>query len=349
MTFVIRHLFESTLFCVLLSALAFSLRKGATARYAVWLLAISKFAVPSILLASTGVRIAQFWPAASWLSSWVNPVSAALTALLNMLPLRIESSNPTASRALLLGWAVGTAVMVGIWFFRLRRINHRLTPPMIEEQAAMNSALRRIRVHAPVQLRSSESATGPALHGLWRATLIIPKGLSQKLTASEFEAVLLHELVHSRRLDNLTAVFVHVLLCVFWFHPLLWLIEGRLNVERERACDELVIVTGVTPRIYASSIVKVCQFHLFESTAGVSNMTSSDLKHRLELILACQFSTHLSYCPRLLMAGLAGLITFVPIAGGYCQQCVSTDQRSLTPVIRAERCPSQSNSCSKEK
>ena len=348
MTFLIRHLFESTLFCVFLSALAFSLRKAATACYAVWLIAISKFAIPSILLASTGVRIAQFWPATSGLSAWVNRLSAVFTILFNLLPLSIQSSNPAASRALLLGWAVGAAVMLGIWFYRLRKVNHRLTLPLIEEQAAMSSALRRIRVRAPIQLRSSECVTGPALHGLWRLTLIIPKGLSQKLSASEFEAVLLHELAHARRLDNLTAVFVHVVLCMFWFHPLLWLIERRLNVERERACDELVIVAGIAPRIYASSIVKVCQFHLFENTVGVSNMASSDLKHRLELILTCQLSTHLLYCPRLLIAGLASLITFVPIAGGYCQQCVSTGQRYLTPVIRAERCPSQSNSCSKE-
>jgi beta-lactamase regulating signal transducer with metallopeptidase domain len=69
--FVLRHLLESTLFCLLLSLLACCLRNTATAnvRHAVWLIGISKFAIPSVLLAKTGAAIAFLWPAASWLSS----------------------------------------------------------------------------------------------------------------------------------------------------------------------------------------------------------------------------------------------------------------------------------------
>jgi hypothetical protein len=80
---------------------------------------------------------------------------------------------------------------------------------------------------------------------------------------------------------------------VFWFHPLLWSIERRLN----------------------------------EAVSGVSAMTSSDLKRRLEHILEYESSTPLLYVPRLAIAGLAFLMTVVPIAGGYCQQCVSNPRR----------------------
>jgi len=67
-SFVFRHLLESTLFCLLLSLLACTLRTSATARYAVWLMAVAKFAIPSVLLAKTGAEIAFLWPAAGWLS-----------------------------------------------------------------------------------------------------------------------------------------------------------------------------------------------------------------------------------------------------------------------------------------
>ena len=337
-SFVIRHLLESTFFCALLVLLAFSIRQGATGRYAVWLIAISKFAVPSILLAATGARAAQFWPATSWLSSWATAISTALTALLGLLPLSsIESSDSSASRILLLIWVLGAVAMLGIWCFRLLKTQRCLALPTTQERAAMNRALNVLRVHAPIRLRSSDSGAGPALQGLWHTTVVVPTGLSHRLTPSEFEAVLVHELAHARRFDNPAAVFVHLLVCIFWFHPLLWLVENRLSVERERACDELVIAAGRAPRIYASSIAKVCAFHLFQAPLGVSAMTGSDLKHRLELILASPLSKPLSYCPPLLIAGLAALAALVPMAGGYCRQCVSTVQ---APAIRTNPCKS---------
>jgi beta-lactamase regulating signal transducer with metallopeptidase domain len=176
-------------------------------------------------------------------------------------------------------------------------------------------------------LRISDTAIEPALRGIWHPTITVPAGLFESLSEAEFEAVLLHELAHARRFDNLTAVFVHVLVCLFWFHPLLWLVERRLLVERERACDELVVACGMQPHVYAAGILKVCKFHLLGQAAGISAMTGADLWRRLELILDNRVSTRLLYVPRLLVAALAVLMTLVPIAGGYCQQCVSNGQR----------------------
>ena len=146
--------------------------------------------------------------------------------------------------------------------------------------------------------------------------------------------MLLHELAHARRRDNLTGAFVHCLVCVFWFHPLLWLAEKRLRIERERACDELVIACGITPQVYISGILKVCKFHLFGSPAGISAIAGSDLKRRLKLIDACQAYRPMAYLPRLLMAVAAVLMLMLPIAGGYCQQCVSKDGGAVSQEVR---------------
>ena len=103
--------------------------------------------------------------------------------------------------------------------------------------------------------------------------------------------------------------------------------ERRLLVERERACDELVVACGMQPQVYAAGILKVCKFHLLRQAAGISAMTGADLWRRLELILDDGLSTRLLYVPRLLVAALAVLMTLVPIAGGYCQQCVSNGRK----------------------
>ena len=148
----------------------------------------------------------------------------------------------------------------------------------------------------------------------------------------------MHELAHARRFDNLSAIFVHALVCLFWFHPLLWLVEKRLLIERERACDELVVACGIQPRAYAAGILKVCKFHFVGDAPGLCGMSGADLTRRLDLILEARVSARLLYVPRLLVAALALLMTLVPIAGGYCQQCVSNGRNPALPFQ-----PSRSN------
>ena len=323
--FLLRHLVESTLVCLLLSGLACCLRHSATARYAVWLLAAAKFTIPSILLAKTGAEIAFLWPAAGWLSLIANQVSRFLLALFSFLPAGFDHS--ASYTAALFIWSFGTLSLFSLWFIRLQKKGSFSLPPTERELAALSRARRKLTVRWPLAFRLSDAHTEPALWGFCRPTIMVPTGLSEALKPAEFEAVLLHELAHARRLDNLTSAFVHLLVCLFWFHPLLWLIERRLNVERERACDETVLASGVAGCTYAAGIVKVCKFHLFEATAGVSTMTGSDLTRRLELILDNRAPHRLLFVPRVLFAGLAFLITLIPIAGGYCQRCVSNLQK----------------------
>lgn len=100
-------------------------------------------------------------------------------------------------------------------------------------------------------------------------------------------------------------------------------------VERERACDEMVIASGAAPQVYAAGILKVCRFHLFEPVAGVSAVTGSDLPSRVELILSCQPRRPRRYSRNVLLGALALLMALLPMANGYCEQCVSNGQSSM--------------------
>ena len=341
MELFIRHLLESTLFCILLGALASCLsRQGAAARYTLWLIGISKFSIPTALLAVTGARIAFIWPADAWISAIAAKVSAVLVSLFGVWPSRIDANDVNVTCFVLLTiWALGSASMFVIWLHRLRKSYRQLALPANKECEALQRAKRKFGFRSTVRVRSSDDAREPAIIGIFRPVIAIPRGLSDKLSANELEAVLLHELAHAKRRDNLAAAFVHCLVCVFWFHPLLWFVEMQLIVERERACDEAVIQCGTNPQIYLAGLAKVCRFHLFGNVAGVSAITGSDLRTRFDQIVACRSSQSIPYAFRLAVASLILFITVLPIAGGYCEQCVSNgqgvtagqDQRQVSP------------------
>ena len=96
---------------------------------------------------------------------------------------------------------------------------------------------------------SSSWTFEPGVVGIWRPVLLLPDGLADRLSSAQLSAVIAHERSHIRSHDNFAAA-VHMLVeALFWFHPLVWWMEGRLIDERERACDEEVLRSGTDPPI----------------------------------------------------------------------------------------------------
>ena len=50
--------------------------------------------------------------------------------------------------------------------------------------------------------------------------------------------ILRHELVHIRRLDMVWAIMMWVVVCIHWYNPLVWWLNGEFTHVRELSCDE---------------------------------------------------------------------------------------------------------------
>jgi beta-lactamase regulating signal transducer with metallopeptidase domain len=85
---------------------------------------------------------------------------------------------------------------------------------------------------------------GPGVNGLLRSHISLPLGIDRLLNERELNSVLMHELTHARRHDNLIRLIYETALCGLWFHPLVWITGSRLALYRELSCDESVIRSG---------------------------------------------------------------------------------------------------------
>lgn len=79
--------------------------------------------------------------------------------------------------------------------------------------------------------------TAPLVFGAARPRIVIPDNLPAILRQDEARAVLLHELAHVQRRDYLRNLIQRTCACVFWFHPVSWLLLNRLAAHRELCCD----------------------------------------------------------------------------------------------------------------
>ena len=287
------HLWQATLFGLAVS-LGLVLLPGAPARmrhFAGWL-ALLRFVLPAGLLAPLLGFLPGIAPGGSWLP-------AGFSALL--LPAFIVSGNargappaafsPLSDPAVLIVlWCVGTIVLLGVGMVRLARglraVKRREVPFAAGDRERLEALARRANLR-PGRVTGYYVAPSGWLGvvGLFRSRIIVPEGLFSALDDQEVDSVLLHELMHVRRRDNLLRLCQAGVVCLFWFHPLVWWLDRRLRWESERACDEAVLRLTGANHVYASGLFKAMRFALGLDLPGVSGMSRLRLQTRIQAVL----------------------------------------------------------------
>jgi protocatechuate 3,4-dioxygenase beta subunit len=147
------------------------------------------------------------------------------------------------------GWLAGCGLFLarlaaGRWW--LARVRHSAVPiggEMLRECEAVRDELGTCR---RVEFLVSSAVDGPALFGGRPPAVIVPLDWAS-VPAADRRAALLHELTHVNHADDRAGLVEELVRAVFFFHPLVHWLIGRLSREREQRCDAAVVRHGVAP------------------------------------------------------------------------------------------------------
>lgn len=219
------HLWQSTLFVAIAGLLVLALRNNrASVRYWIWFSASVKFLLPFSLLIALGSHTA--WaPAARNIAP--QPLSITVIELAQPVP---DIAPVIAQRRVNTDWL--PLLLAGIWaagFLGIASIRLR-------DWILVARALRSGRTVEFAGLKACcfPGLLEPGVVGILQQTLLFPEGMVNRLTPSELEAVLAHELCHVRRHDNLLAAIHMLVEMLFWFHPMV--VDRSPSGSRTRAC-----------------------------------------------------------------------------------------------------------------
>ncbi len=214
----------------------------------------------------------------------------------NMVP-KI-AATPIASnwtRILPAFWAiVFTILVLRLLVARLFLWNsqRRTTPidPMADAHilSSLKTAQQQLNVRRPVTLLLHQDKTIPVVFGVLKPRLLLPQSARDWKT-EQLKSVFLHELAHVKRRDMLIQLLTQIACALHWFNPLAWLAAWRIGVERERACDDLVLASGVRPSAYAGHLldaVTTLSSTRWLHACGLAMARKSSIESRLLAVLS---------------------------------------------------------------
>jgi bla regulator protein BlaR1 len=239
---------------------------SATTKYWIWVVTAFNFVVPA------GAVIDKlFAPHLAW--------AAPLGAIGGPV---WEMTQGRTAVALAVIWITGAFTMLARLISRLRREHRQIQVTADRKNVASSFVANGISVIF------DSMYLAPAVGGVLYPRILLPVGIDRLLNRQELDAVLLHEMAHAKRRDNLIRLLYEVSVCALWFHPLIWLAGMRMALYRELSCDESVI-----QHAHGQALVRaLAKLAVPKETMFLQASASSHLSQRLARLAGAPPATH---------------------------------------------------------
>jgi TonB family protein len=252
-----------TVACLVVVALR---QRSSALRHHFWAAAIlASLALPFFSLLLPAWHSASLGAAAHWSPTHANAASSISPTIPSVLVDAVAAS-PLFGRfaiAALFGWALGFSFVLLRLLSGLARLSwvSSHAKPLFDDEW-MRTVLELSGFHRITRsvrlLQCSSPLAMPLTWGIFRPVIVLPSSAAE-WPEDRRRIVLSHELAHIARHDWLLQICAELARAIYWFHPLVWLAGACLRQESERACDDAVLLSGVTPLHYASQLLDLAR------------------------------------------------------------------------------------------
>ena len=168
---------------------------------------------------------------------------------------------------------------------RLSRMRSTADPVVKGSEAELAWERSKLRFDAGhVVLACSTEVFSPVTMGIMAKRVLLPAGLVSRLTQSDLDTAIAHELAHIRRNDFLKNLLYEMVSLSVSYHPGVWLARQRVMETREMICDEMA-AEDAGNHAYAESLLRLASLLLGRNPVRVPHaigiFDSNTLERRL--------------------------------------------------------------------
>jgi TonB family protein len=213
---------------------------------------------------------------------------------------------------------------LGLDFSRLNLFSKNLSQSDQEVKAKLSQANHRLLNRSRASLSFSDEVAVPCTFGWARKHIVLPQEFSNE--PEKMNMALLHELTHIANSDYLINSSVQAVKALFFFHPLVHRLAGRIEEYREITCDQQVLQdTAISHKSYAQLLFDLSPKTVFKPQPAAVSMAvhPSTLKKRIQTMM-----TSNKNLPSIKWS-LSLMLTFTLLLGGL-MACSDIEEGGIT-------------------
>ena len=199
--------------------------------------------------------------------------------------------SPLWMQWLVAAWALGSVLLLArlcYLYYRARKLITRASPITDDHwHLALKQALGSIPIKKKIGLKHCSKLSSPALAGIFRNTILIPDH-TLDWNHQEKKTMLMHELAHAKRNDNLIDLLHSMAIVLFWPNVLVFLAKIPMHRIRELAADDRLIKAKINAPDYSQLLLSIAttQKHTTAASLMASMSNQSALGERISRALS---------------------------------------------------------------
>jgi|GEM_PF-858361 len=243
------------------------------------------------------------------------------------------------------GW-VWLAGAIMLWL-RLAVNWYRLGQFLRESKPCHNLKLEKILTRIAGELRIphipevvvSDGVSGPISAGIFRPRIVLPAQLCDRISDDQLHDILIHEVAHIIRRDQMKVLLQNFASACYWPHPLAHAMNRALAQAREEVCDNYVLNTS-NPPSYSHTLLTLAELiparaavpgtvGLFTSSWKLENRVAGLLDERRSRLL------RLGTLSKLLVATMTFVLAIFTAFGTF-RVAIAQQSQSLVADVQIE-------------
>lgn len=230
---------------------------------------------------------------------------------------------------------------IGLCIFILRILHYyvqrrRITQSMHlsdsrEIDEVLQRCIKRLDLKCNVALYINVVRASPFTTGIWKPIIVIPA----KFNPPELELILLHELCHIKSRDNIYGFLRLFTLSLYWFNPLIYMMDYHIEKTAELCCDAKVVALNMKmdKSYYCHLIVDMAGFNNKNKTYEYSfSRHGKDIEERVRNIMKTNKTNKRGKVCSVILAGCMVLCSSIPVLAYQAPQTMEIQRKNHTPV-----------------